>query len=132
MPMYCWMGHYGKIVTFWWTAATQLRGRVDAQRRRRDGRLRRGRALAKEIEEGKDRHQGDERQESPADPDIRAAATQIPVSPKIDRVGRLSHAEGFGGAIPLSSGIPGSRPTGQLSHPRDQIEDLSCGSPPPG
>jgi hypothetical protein len=43
---------------------------------------------------------------------ILAAAAQIPVSPKIDRVGRLSHADGFGDAIALSSGIRDSRPTG--------------------
>jgi len=33
-------------------------------------------------------------------------------SPKIDRVRRLSHADGFGSATPLSSGIRDSRPTG--------------------
>jgi hypothetical protein len=43
---------------------------------------------------------------------ILAAVAQTPVSPKIDRVGRLSHADGFGGAIPLSSGIGDSQPTG--------------------
>ena len=43
---------------------------------------------------------------------ILAAAAQIPVSPKIDRVGRLSNADGFGSAIPHSFGIRDSRPTG--------------------
>src|SRR5205823_13633404 len=61
-------------------------------------------ALAEEIEESKNRHERGEAQQGPANPDILAAAAEIPVSPEVDRVRRLSHGDGFGGAMPLSSG----------------------------
>src|SRR4029453_3139859 len=69
-------------------AASKLGRRVDAQGRGGHAGLRRGRTLAENVEEGKQRDKSDQREEQAADPEILVASAQVAIALKVDLLRR--------------------------------------------